>query len=173
MATTWSAYVCLAMACLASACGRAVSTQPEIGSDLYAVAPESVIEVLLSGSEESLWAHRWRKSDRFSLVFARRGSPKPETCSAGPGFDAWLQSLSRVTIVRSQTSKVSEAGEGWFDVRLKDDLTLEPIETHLRLPTAADKSAVVAVAGKQFLVTLGSAGEPPDLRLGCAALGAR
>ena len=161
--------VLLAGGLLGTAC-RHDARGPEPGMELYAVAPDSVREVLLSSGDRKLYAFRWRAAEPFRLIVATRGDSVVQRCTAGPGFTRWLAAVSRLPIRDSlPRAKDRDAGE-WADLELRDASALEPIAARLRLPAAASDPVVVRVDDRDYAVDV-DASVLRDARAGCAALG--
>jgi hypothetical protein len=151
--------------------GRTSTGSPEVGSDLYAVAADTLVEVSLASASEKMWAYRWSRSEKFALVVARHSPPAVETCTAGPGFRAWLQVVSRFSITGTPAAPVTSDSPDWLDLRLKDSGALDPIEVHVYLPSGTGDSPIVSVNGKQFIGRFDSGGSALAFRSGCPALG--
>ena len=154
---------------LGTAC-RHDARGPEPGMELYAVAPDSVREVLLSSGDRKLYAFRWRAGEPFRLLVATRGDSVVQRCTAGPGFARWLAAVSRLPIRDSlPRARERDAGE-WADLELRDASALEPITARLRLPVAASDPVVVRVDDRDWAVDVDAAALR-DVRGGCASLG--
>ena len=161
--------VLLAGGLLGTAC-RHDARGPEPGMELYAVAPDSVREVLLSSGDRKLYAFRWRAAEPFRLIVATRGDSVVQRCTAGPGFTRWLAAVSRLPIRDSlPRARDLDAGE-WADLELRDASVLEPITARLRLPVGPSDPVVVRVDDRDYSVDVDGAALR-DVRAGCAALG--
>ena len=141
------------LGCLAAVCcnGSSRGVTPEIGTDLYAVAPEGVSEVSLSSKGQRMWAYKWATSESFSLVFAYRSPPHVETCMAGSRFRSWLRTVSRLHITGTPRAPIDRASPDWVDLRIADSSALKPIDVLIYLPPVDREAPVVMVDGAQFL----------------------
>jgi hypothetical protein len=145
---------------------------PEPGTDLYAIAPETVREVVLSTPDRKLYAYRWAPDDTFHIVVATRGSAEAEQCIAGEGFARWLAAASRMPIGKKLDRQVDSASGEWTDLQLRDASQLEPIAVRLHIPSAPGEPAVIQFGADQYSVDA----DGPMLRSassGCATLGAK
>jgi hypothetical protein len=164
--------IATALLATASACSRGGGeSEPEPGTELYAVAPETVREVVFSAPDRKLYAYRWAPSDSFRLVIASRGSADVEHCTAGEGFTRWLAAASRMPVVKKLDDKLDAASTDWTDLQLRDASQLEPIDVHLHLPSAAGQSTVIQYGAAQYSVDVDAAALGA-VRSGCAGLGA-
>ncbi len=145
---------------------------PEPGTELYAIAPETVREVAFSTPDRKLYAYRWAPGDTFHIVVATRGSAEAEQCPAGEGFTRWLAAVSRMPIGKKLERPVDSASGEWTDLQLRDASQLEPIAAHLHIPSAPGDPAVIQFGADQYSVNV----DGPMLRSassGCATLGAK
>lgn len=145
---------------------------PEPGTELYAVAPETVREVEFRTPDRKLYAYRWAPEDTFHIVVATRGSAEAEQCTAGEGFTRWLAAVSRMPIGKKLDRQVDSATGEWTDLQLRDASQLEPIAVHLHIPSAPGAPAVLQFGADQYSVDA----DGPMLRSassGCATLGAK
>jgi hypothetical protein len=137
---------------LAASCG-AEPPSPEAGTDLYAVAPDVVVEVLYSSPETKLFAYRWTPAEPFRVTLAVSGRA-PEYCEGGEPFTRWLRAVTSIPI-RSELEKPLEpGGPQWADLRLKDTSALEPNEVTLRIPDSDTEPVVARVGERQFAVAV-------------------
>lgn len=146
----------LAIAC-SSAIGcspNADSDAPKPGTELYAVAPETITEVLVSSGDHKLLAYRWSASEPFHLMIASRSKPAGEHCLAGDRFAGWLQSVSTARITREASPAVDRKAPGWTHVRLRDRSSLDPIDVQLHIPPSDTGPVVLAHGDKQFIVDM-------------------
>jgi hypothetical protein len=165
---------CLAVALLgALACGgRGADGSPEPGTELYAVAPETVREVVFSTPDRKLYAYRWAPSDSFQLIVATRGKAEVEHCAGGAGFTRWLAAASRMPVARKLDRRLDAASTEWADLQLRDASQLEPIDVHLHIPSAAGEPTVMQYGTEQYAVDVDAA-VLQEVRSGCSALGAK
>lgn len=163
----------VALALLVLACGeRGGGGAPEPGTELYAVAPETVREVVFSTPDHKLYAYRWAPSDSFQLVIATRGKAEVEHCVAGAGFTPWLAAASRMPVARKLDRRLDAASTKWADLQLRDASQLEPIDVHLHLPSAAGEPTVVQYGTEQYAVDVNAAALQ-TVGSGCGGLGAK
>jgi hypothetical protein len=153
-----------------AACNKRHDLQaPEPGTELFAVLPDSVNEVLFSSSDRKLYAYRWTSGQPFQIMTSSRGLAVPEHCAGGVGFQQLLQAIARVKIVREVDKSFDTTTSDWADVELKDATVLEPISMRIRVPRTTDEPVVIQVEKQQFVVDMYG----PALartRLGCSAL---
>lgn len=155
-------------ACRADRRGR---DGPEPGTEFFAIAPETVTEVLYSSSERKLYAYRWTSTEPFHVAVGQRGA-RPEQCMGGEGFMRWLRALARVPVTRELKPALDMTKGEWANVQLWDTRPLEPNGLTLRVPTATGEPVVLVFEQRQFIVDV----NPVALRSvmpGCAALGVR
>jgi hypothetical protein len=145
---------------------------PEPGTDLYAVAPETIREVTFSSPDHKLYAYRWAAGDTFHVVIATRGTAAAEQCAAGEGFARWLSTVARMPITRELDGRVDSAAAEWADLRLRDATQLEPIDVRLGVPIAAGGPTVIQYGDKQYEVEMDSTALR-SVRAGCPALGVK
>jgi hypothetical protein len=165
--------ILLSLGCLAAgACSDTPSARlPEIGTDLYALAPDQIAEVAVNARNQRLWAFRWRPADPFYLVIAYRLPYRTETCPSGPAFIAWLRAVARLPITGRPVrgvDKVDPESPDWLSLRLTDSTTLKPSEATLFF--GAD-SVLVAVGDSQYYAGI-DVRAARVIRSGCAGLGA-
>ncbi|HYU09953.1 MAG TPA: hypothetical protein VEK77_11300 [Gemmatimonadales bacterium] len=157
----------VAAGCRSEQEGRA----PEPGTELYAIGPADVSEVVLTALDHKLYAYRWSPADPFQIVVATRGRTEIERCVAGDGFQRWLTAVARMPIQHELDSPFDPRGAEWMDLRLRDTTALEPIDVRLRVPSASDEPVVLQSGTRQYAVDLDAAALR-RARSGCAALGA-
>jgi hypothetical protein len=145
---------------------------PEPGTDLYAVAPGAIHEVLLTSPERKMLAFRWTPDTVFHLVFAVRGRPGVEQCRAGDGFDRWLAAVSRMP-VRARLHVPIDPRSGWVSLQLRDTTQLEPIDVRLRIPPGNTEPVTIQSGSpdQQYSVDV-DATVLRSIESGCGALGA-
>lgn len=146
--------------------------KPEPGMELYAVAPETVREVIISSPGYKLYAYRWTPDDAFHVLIATRGRSEVEQCTAGEGFSRWLVAASRMPIAKKLDRRVDSASEEWADLQLRDSSQLDPLDLRLHIPSAPGEPAVIQFGTDQYTVDV----DVPMLRSarsGCATLGAK
>ncbi len=145
------------------------ASAPEPGTELYAVAPGAVDEVLFSSAEKRMLAFRWTPDSVFQLVFVTRGRFDAERCAAGDGFQRWLTAVSSMPIGRRLERPFDPAGAGWADLRLRDTTRIEPIDVRLRLPSAGEPVAI-QFGAQQYSVDVDAAAVR-TIESGCGAVG--
>jgi hypothetical protein len=135
--------VLLALAFIPALAGR--SLKP--GTEVFAVAPEKVVEISYRTADFWFLAHRWQVEDRFSLIFLKKGKPLPERCLAGKGFQTVLGQLTslklRQTPTTEQTKKLLRHYplSTWAELVIRDDSALEPFQA--RIHPVADSTGEV------------------------------
>ena len=164
--------VWISLGCLAAgACGEAPSARvPQVGTDLYALAPDQIAEVTVITRNQRLWAFRWRPADPFYLVIAYPSPYRTETCPSGPAFASWLRAVSRLPITGRPVrgvDKIDPESPDWLVLRLTDSARAEPSEATLFF---AEDSVLVAVADSQFYAGI-DVRAARVIRSGCAGLG--
>jgi hypothetical protein len=143
---------------LAAACGQGrQAAAPEPGTELYAVAPASIDEVVLSSPDRKMLAFRWAPDTVFQLVFAARGRPETERCAAGDGFRRWLTAVSSMPVDQRLERPFEPAGAGWVHLRLRDTTQIGPIDVRLRIPSAGDEPVVIQAGEHQYRVNVDAA----------------
>lgn len=161
--------LCLAIA--AAACDSAQEGgAPEPGTELYAISPDDVSEVVFTAPEHRLYAYRWSPTDTFQIIVATRGRTEVERCAAGAGFQRWLTAVARMPMERKLDRPFEPRGAEWTDLRLRDTSDLEPIDVRLRFPVANDEPVVLQSGAHQYAVAV-DAVALRSARSGCAALG--
>src|ERR1700722_16949866 len=111
--------------CAASSACRpqSKSVGPEPGTELYAVATDSVSEVLISSPSRKIYGYRWTTDRPFHLMVAASNAATDEQCSSGAGFDQLLRALATLPVVKV-SEKHFDDGAAWADVRLRDTTNL-------------------------------------------------
>jgi hypothetical protein len=138
---------------------------------LFAIAPESVTELVFRSPARRLYAYRWTKDGPFQLVVAARESAAVEQCAAGPGFARWLRAVASVPVVKEVENRLDPAAADWADIELRDATSLEPIQLRIRVPSANSEPVVVQFESRQFVVGVDAAAVR-TIASGCAVLGA-
>src|SRR5688572_25293408 len=156
---------------LAGGCGSGPDDRaPEPGTELYAIDPADVSEVVFTGPDHKLFAYRWSPAGTFQIVVATRGRAEIERCAAGDGFQRWLTAIARMPVQRDVDRPFDTRGAEWADLRLRDTTGLEPIDVRLRVPREGDEPVVLQSGMRQYAVEVDAAALR-TARSGCAALG--
>jgi hypothetical protein len=157
MTTTKTAVLLLCCGAAWTSCSSGPrSSAPEAGTELYAVAPESVNEVLFTSGAVKLFAYRWKPEDPFHIFVSSRTGP-PQQCTGGGQFQEWLKAVSRLPVLRETDQRFEPGSPEWGDLRLRDNTQLEPIDVRLRLPSSDREPVVIQVDDRQFLVDVNAA----------------
>lgn len=146
------------------------SGSPEPGIELYAVATDSVREVLLSSAVHKIYAYRWAADRPFQLMIASKDTATAEQCLGGAGFDRLVQAVATTRVAKESEKRFEDGTPAWADVRLRDTTNLEPIEARIRIPEADSEPVVIQFRDRQYIVGIDAA----VLQLaksGCAELG--
>lgn len=130
------------------------SGKPEPGTELYAVAPESVREIVISLPLHKIYAYRWATDQPFQLVVASRAAAQAEQCSGGAGFQRLLQTLATMPIIKESEKHFEEDTEAWADVQLRDTTQLDPIAARIRIPQEKSEPVVIQFGDRQYLVQM-------------------
>jgi len=112
-----------------------------VGTELYAIVPEGIIEVLFSTDDHKVFAYRWNPNDAFQLTVASARERRVEYCVSGEGFRRWLEAVAsaRVTNEVMKFSNAKNGGGSWARLRLRDSSSLDSIDVQIQMPvTAAD-----------------------------------
>lgn len=158
-----AAYCVFAVGCRSTG---TVAGQPEPGTEYYAVAPETIREVVFSSSDRKLYAYRWSASESFYIYTGGRGT-NPEQCTSGDGFTRWLNAIATIP-VRAVVDK-TVAGE-WAEVRLRDATNLEPNDVTLLIPASQSDPVLMRFGQQQYVVEVNAA-LLRSVNSGCSALG--
>jgi hypothetical protein len=174
--TSRRALSAFAIAVLIPAVGLACDSEregsaPEPGTELYAVEPGAIEEVLFSSPDRKMLAFRWTPDTTFQLVFATRGRPDTERCAAGDGFRQWLAAVATIRVGRQLDRPFDPSGGGWADLRLRDTTQIDPIETRLRVPPSGGEPVVIEFGAQQYSVEANAAAVR-TITSGCSAFGA-
>jgi hypothetical protein len=140
--------------------------RPEPGTEYYAVAPESIREVVFSSPERKLYAYRWNGSATFQIFTASPGTA-PEQCAAGDGFGRWLAAIATIPVRSVADSTVAGA---WAEVRLRDATDLDANEATLLVPASPSDPVLMRVGEQSFVVGIDAA-LLRSVNAGCAGLG--
>ncbi len=162
----------------AVAVNPAAAGQPlKPGTEVFAVAPENVVQIIYRTATIWFVAHRWEGGDRFTLIFLKKGTPLPESCLAGEGFQPVLRQLTSLKLCQTPTAEQAEAmfrsqpRSTWAELVIRDDSSLEPFRA-LVYPAAGSSGEVwLHFQGATYRVGL----DHQVLELlssGCQALGA-
>jgi hypothetical protein len=117
------------------------------GTEVFAVAPEKVVEISYRTADFWFLAHRWQVGDRFTLIFLKKGKPLPERCLAGDGFQTVLRQLTSLKLRQTPTpEQVKEILRlhplsTWAELVIRNDSALEPFRAWMR--PVADSSGEV------------------------------
>ena len=137
------------------------SGTPEPGTELYAVAPDAITEVLISSQAHKIYAYRLNTDRPFQLVVASGEAPAAEQCSSGVGFARLLQAVASMPIVKKADKQFDERGADWTELRLRDTISLEPIEARIRIPRTNGEPVVIQFVDRQYVVRA----DPASLRM--------
>jgi hypothetical protein len=108
------------------------------GTEVFAVAPEKVVEISYRTADFWFLAHRWQVGERFTLIFLKRGKSLPERCLAGRGFQTVLGQLTSLKLRQTPaTEQVKELLRlhplsTWAELVIRDDSALEPFQARIR-----------------------------------------
>jgi hypothetical protein len=138
---------------LALVCCQKGSDLPTPGTDFYAVAPESILEVSFTTRQARLHAFRWSPSDTFVVVTAKRPSNRPEVCAASPAFLHWVTSIAKLPI-KTEKPSIDTSGGEWAELRIYDSSSLEAIEARIFLPSTRARPVVLSQVGRLYETTL-------------------
>jgi len=117
------------------------------GTEVFAVAPEKVLEISYRTAVSWLVAHRWQVGDRFTLILLKPGQPLPDSCLAGEGFQTVLRQLTSLKLRQTPSANEAEALlrkhplPTWGELMIRDDSPLEPFRARV-LPVAGTPEEV-------------------------------
>jgi hypothetical protein len=133
---------------LAAGFNPAAAGQPlKPGTEVFAVAPENVVQISYRTATFWFVAYRWQEGDRFTLIFLKKGTPLPESCLAGEGFQTVLRQLTSLKLSQTPTADQTEElfrsqpRSTWAELVIRDDSSLEPFRALVH--PAADSSGEV------------------------------
>lgn len=128
----WFAGLCL-LGLLALGLNPAAAGRPlKPGTEVFAVAPEKVVQISYRTATFWFVAHRWKVGDRFTLILLKKGTPLPESCLAGQGFQKVLRQLTSLKLRQTPTAEQSKEYlqnhplSTWTELVIRDDSSLEP-----------------------------------------------
>jgi hypothetical protein len=147
------------------------------GTEVFAVAPEKVVQISYRAATFWFVAHRWKVGDRFTLILLKKGKPLPESCLAGEGFQKVLLQLTSLKLRQTPTAEQakeylrSHPLSTWAELVIRDDSSLEPFRALVYPAADSSEEAWLHFDGATYRVGLNH----QVLELlsgGCQALGA-
>jgi hypothetical protein len=163
---------------LAAGFNPAAAGQPlKPGTEVFAVASENVVQISYRTATFWFMAHRWQEGDRFTLIFLKKGTPLPESCLAGEGFQTVLRQLTSLKLRQTPTAEQAEAlfrsqpRPTWAELMIRDDSSLEPFRALVH--PVADSAGEVWLQFQGATYRVGLDHQVLELiSRGCQALGA-
>jgi hypothetical protein len=136
-----------------AACGtEPTEYEPDPDIELYAVAPETVTEVLFSSPDRKLYAYRWSPQGTFEVMIASPDG-RLDHCVAGSSFLSWLHSIAHMSPLDGTTTpSTSEMYSERIDIVLRDESDLDPVHVRLLVPSTGSEPAVAEFHSKTFAV---------------------
>ena len=148
----------LLLGLVASCGGYFDNREPEPGTDLYAVSSSQISEVLFSSEQKKIYAFRWNTAEKFIIMVASPGISAVEQCTAGKGFERWLNAVSSLRVGKEvKNAAINPAGTISAVLRLRDTSEVESIEIRLQIPSAGNELALISAGEKQFSVEVDTA----------------
>ena len=147
-------------------------TRPGWGQPLSYMAAADVREMVVSGSDRKLYAHRPAAGEPFEIAIAYKAGDRVERCRSGPEFQRFLDAMVTVQVIRQSWHDVYSSSSDWFVVELWPAGGDMAVPHRLRPPVPGYPWSVMEWCfGDQYLVDIDPA-IWESLRSGCASLGA-
>lgn len=144
--------------------------KPEIGTDYYALIPETITEFVFSAKDYKVYAYRWNINQPFQLTTASNNTNKTEQCVSGKNFLTLLSTVASAKIKEAVKLPVADSDPGWVYVTLRDASVLDPINVQIRIPSSNSEPVVMQIGASQFAVEMN--GETlHSAKVGCKELG--
>lgn len=161
----------LARCCAAAlGCSSRSPSRAGAGSELYAVAPDSVTDIVFTSASRKVFAYRFQAGQPMVVVTADVKAAAPETCSGGPEFQRWFETLSQMRVASHVNKPVDALDPGWATVMLRDATVLEPVLVRVLVVGGPKPSVIAEYAGQRYVVATDAAALDSS-RLSCATLG--
>jgi hypothetical protein len=93
-------------------------TRPGWGQPLSYMAAADVREMVVSGSDRKLYAHRPAAGEPFEIAIAYKAGDRVERCRSGPEFQRFLDAMVTVQVIRQSWHDVYSSSSDWFVVEL-------------------------------------------------------
>lgn len=129
------------------------------GTEVFAVDPAKVIEIIYRTPEMMLLGYRWQARDRFTLIFLDKQHHQPATCLAGKSFDIVLNQLTSLKLRRVLDVKESQGLfkktplTAWAEVVVRDQSALEPFRALILPGAGAPDEAYVHFNNATYVVS--------------------
>ena len=146
------------------------------GTEVFAVAPDLVLEVSYRTPDVNLSAQRRSPGEPFALIFWEKKQPQPASCLAGEGFARILRQLTSLKLRRTlEAGEVQEYFQrnplsSWAELEIRDVSAAEPFRARLHPGERSAPEALVHFHGVTYLVDF----QPQVFNLiagGCLTLG--